>query len=66
MLVVTANATWRLNWIRWHVYAGVVLLAFAQFQLSRGCFGRKTPRSSNFLAYPSLRCANSRTPSAAS
>jgi cytochrome b len=33
MLVAAAYATWRLNWMDWHAYAGYALLALVVFRL---------------------------------
>lgn len=52
MLVVTAYATWRLNWMNWHAYAGYALLTLVVFRLLWGFFGSETARFVRFLAAP--------------
>ena len=52
MLVAAAYATWRLNWMDWHAYAGYALLAFVVFRLLWGFFGSETARFARFLAAP--------------
>jgi cytochrome b len=52
MLVATAYATWRLNWMDWHAYAGYALLALVVFRLLWGFFGSETARFAHFLAAP--------------
>jgi cytochrome b len=52
MLVATAYATWRLNWMDWHAYAGYALLALVVFRLLWGFFGSETARFARFLAAP--------------
>jgi cytochrome b len=53
-LVVAAYATWRLNWIDWHVQVGDALLALLLFRLLLGVLGSETTRFSRFLASPRL------------
>ena len=52
MLVAAAYATWRLNWMDWHAYAGYALLALVVFRLLWGFFGSETARFARFLAAP--------------
>ena len=52
MLVAAAYATWRLNWMDWHAYAGYALLALVVFRLLCGFFGSETARFAHFLAAP--------------
>ena len=52
ILVAAAYATWRLNWMDWHAYAGYALLAFVVFRLLWGFFGSETARFARFLAAP--------------
>jgi len=40
MLVAAAYATWRLNWMDWHAYAGYALLALVVFRLLCAARGR--------------------------
>ena len=40
MLVIAAYATWRLNWMDWHAYAGYALLALVVFRLLCAARGR--------------------------
>ena len=51
-LVAAAYATWRLNWMVWHVWAGDILLALLLFRLLWGFFGSETARFSRFLTSP--------------
>jgi cytochrome b len=51
-LVMTAYATWRLNWMDWHAQAGNALLTLVLFRLLSGFFGSETTRFSRFLASP--------------
>ena len=44
VLVTAAYATWRLNWMDWHAYAGYALLALVVFRLFWGFFGGETAR----------------------
>ena len=46
ILVAAAYATWRLNWMDWHAYAGYALLALAFSRLLWGFFGSETARLS--------------------
>ena len=50
MLVATAYATWRLNWMDWHAYAGYALLVLVVFRLLWGFFGSETARFPRFIA----------------
>jgi cytochrome b len=52
ILFATAYATWRLNWMDWHAYAGYALLALVVFRLLWGFFGSETARFARFLAPP--------------
>jgi cytochrome b len=52
ILVAAAYATWRLNWMDWHAYAGYALLALVVFRLLWGFFGSETARFAAFLAAP--------------
>jgi cytochrome b len=52
MLVAAAYATWRLDWMDWHAYAGYALLALVVFRLLWGFFGSDTARFARFLAAP--------------
>jgi hypothetical protein len=52
MLVATAYATWRLNWMDWHAYAGNALLVLVVFRLLWGFFGSETARFARFIAPP--------------
>ena len=52
ILVAAAYATWRLNWMDWHAYAGDALLALVVFRLLWGFFGSETARFARFLAAP--------------
>lgn len=52
ILVAAAYATWRLNWMDWHAYAGYALLALVVFRLLWGFFGSETARFARFLAAP--------------
>ena len=51
-LVIAAYATWRLNWMDWHAWAGEALLALVLFRLLWGFFGSETARFSAFVAAP--------------
>jgi cytochrome b len=53
-LVAAAYATWRLNWMDWHVRVGSALLAVLLFRLLWGFFGSETARFSCFLASPRI------------
>ncbi|MCY0856348.1 MULTISPECIES: cytochrome b/b6 domain-containing protein [unclassified Cupriavidus] len=52
VLVVGAYATWRLNWMDWHIRIGETLLALVLFRLLWGCFGSETARFHSFMASP--------------
>ena len=52
VLVAAAYASWRLNWMDWHAYAGYALLALLVFRLLWGFFGSETARFAVFLAAP--------------
>ena len=52
ILVAAAYATWRLNWMDWHAYAGYALLALVVFRLLWGFFGSETARFARFLTAP--------------
>ena len=51
-LVAAAYASWRLNWMEWHLWIGDALLALLLFRLSWGFFGSETARFSRFVAGP--------------
>jgi len=53
-LVAAAYATWRLNWMVWHGWAGEALLALLLFRLSWGFFGSETARFAHFIASPRI------------
>ena len=53
-LVAAAYATWRLNWMVWHGWAGEALLVLVLFRLLWGFFGSRTARFSDFLASPGM------------
>jgi cytochrome b len=52
VLVGAAYASWRLNWMEWHVWCGEILLAALLFRLLWGVFGSDTARFSHFVASP--------------
>ena len=52
ILVAAVYATWRLNWMDWHTYAGCALLALVVFRLLWGFFGSETAQFAHFLAAP--------------
>ncbi len=51
-LVAAAYATWRLNWMTWHAWAGDALLALLLFRVAWGFFGSETARFSRLVASP--------------
>lgn len=51
-LVAAAYASWRLNWMEWHLWIGDALLALLIFRLCWGFFGSETARFSRFVAGP--------------
>ena len=51
-LVAAAYATWRLDWMFWHVWSGYAVLALVLFRILWGFFGSETARFSRFLASP--------------
>jgi cytochrome b len=51
-LVAACYATFRLNWMDWHAWAGEMLLALLLFRLLWGVFGSDTARFSRLLASP--------------
>jgi cytochrome b len=51
-LVAVAYATWRLNWMAWHAFAGDTLLALLLFRLAWGFAGSETARFAQFLVAP--------------
>jgi cytochrome b len=53
-LVAAAYATWRLNWMVWHVWAGDALLALLLFRAAWGLFGSDTARFARFVASPRM------------
>jgi cytochrome b len=52
LLVAAAYATWRLNWMDWHVWVGKALLGLLLFRLLWGFFGSETARFSSFVVSP--------------
>ena len=52
VLVPAAYATWRLNWMVWHVWTGEAVLALVLFRLLWGFYGGETARFCRFLASP--------------
>jgi len=52
VLVPAAYATWRLNWMVWHVWIGEAVLALVLFRLLWGFYGGETARFRRFLASP--------------
>jgi cytochrome b len=52
VLVAAAYASWRLDWMEWHVWCGEILLAALLFRLLWGVFGSDTARFSHFVASP--------------
>ncbi len=52
VLVASAYATLKLNWIDWHVRIGEALLALLLFRVLWGCFGSETARFGSFVASP--------------
>jgi cytochrome b len=52
ILVIAAYVTWRLNWMFWHVYAGIAVLALVDFRLLWGFFGSETAQFVRFLTGP--------------
>jgi cytochrome b len=52
VLVISAYATLKLNWIDWHVRVGEALLTLVIFRLLWGWFGGETARFRNFMASP--------------
>jgi cytochrome b len=53
-LVAAAYASWRLNWMVWHGWIGVLVLALVLFRLLWGFFGSETARFSHFLTSPRI------------
>ena len=51
-LVAAAYATWRLNWMTWHAWAGEGLLALLLFRIAWGFLGGETARFSRFVVSP--------------
>jgi cytochrome b len=51
-LVAAAYATWRLDWMAWHLWIGEGLLALVLFRVLWGLFGSETARFSSFVASP--------------
>ncbi len=51
-LVTAAYATWQLNWMDCHAWAGDAVLTLLLFRLLWGFFGSETSRFSRFLASP--------------
>lgn len=51
-LVIAAYATWRFNWMDWHVRVGEVLLALVLFRILWGVWGSDTARFARFIASP--------------
>jgi cytochrome b len=52
ILVAAAYATWRLNWMDWHVKAGYALLALVLFRIVWGVVGSQTARFAGFVTAP--------------
>jgi len=52
ILVAAAYATWRFDWMDWHVGVGTALLVLVIFQLVWGFLGSETARFAGFLASP--------------
>ena len=52
VLVAAAYATWRFDWMDWHVWIGYALLALVIFRLLWGFFGSETARFAEFLTTP--------------
>ncbi|MGH7001314.1 MAG: cytochrome b/b6 domain-containing protein, partial [Stellaceae bacterium] len=52
ILVAAAYATWRFDWMDWHVWIGYALLALIVFRLVWGFVGSETARFAGFLASP--------------
>jgi cytochrome b len=57
-LVAAAYATWRLNWMEWHGWIGVLMLALVLFRLLWGFLGSQTARFSHFLTSPRIAFAH--------
>ena len=55
ILVVATYVTWRLDWMFWHSYAGIAVLALVVFRLLWGFFGSETALFARFLAAPRYR-----------
>jgi cytochrome b len=53
-LVAAAYATWRLNWMVLHGWAGDAVLTLLLFRLLWGFFGSETARFSTFLSSPRM------------
>lgn len=58
ILVVAAYATWRLNWVFCHIYAGVALVALVIFRLLWGLFVSEPVRFSSFVTTPRVVIRN--------
>jgi len=54
ILFVATYVTWRLDWMFWHAYAGIAVLALVVFRLLWGFFGSETALFARFLAAPRL------------
>ena len=54
ILFVATYVTWRLDWMFWHAYAGIAVLAVVVFRLLWGFFGSETALFARFLAAPRL------------
>ena len=52
ILVAAAYATWRFDWMDWHVWIGYALLALVVFRLLWGFVGSETARFASFLTAP--------------
>lgn len=52
ILVAAAYATWRFDWMDWHVGVGDALLALVVFRLVWGFLGSETARFAGFVASP--------------
>lgn len=58
VLVAAAYATWRFDWMDWHVWVGYVLLVLVIFRVLWGFVGSETARFTSFLASPRAAVAH--------